>query len=256
MARVILPSMRLDPAQEQRRLDALARYDVLDSPPEEVFDGLTRLVKRVFSVSMSTLTFVDGHRQWFKSRQGVAACETDRGPALCYAAIQQGAPLIITDAAHDEQFRDNPFVTGEPHIRFYAGFPLRSPEGEILGTLCVMDGKSRPFSAGDRDMLGEFGALAIEMLEMRRRALVAEGRGRSSPDAHQTLAAGQIAFNSGKSSMACTVRSLSRGAAAIDVINAAGVPDRVALVIASVGVSRLCTVTARSERRIELAFES
>ena len=120
------------PAQEQARLAALDRYDLLDTPPEESFDRVTRLTRRVFNVGMSTVTLIDGHRQWFKSRQGMANAETERGPALCNAAIDEPRPLIVHDTLADPRFAANPFVVGAPFIRFYAGVQLRTTDGYAI----------------------------------------------------------------------------------------------------------------------------
>lgn len=152
---------------DDRRLAALASYDIIDTPPEEAFDRLTRLTTRIFGVSMATLTFVDGHRQWFKSRQGVQSCETARGPAFCNITIAQDQPLIVPDTHLDERFRENPFVVGSPHLRFYAGAQLRTAHGVVIGTLCAMDSKPHSFSAEQVDMLKDLAAVAVNELELR-----------------------------------------------------------------------------------------
>jgi|GEM_PF-3592245 len=252
--------------REQARLDALARYDVLDTPPEETFDRLTRLAKRIFGVSMSTITFIDGHRQWFKSQQGMATCETDKAPAFCNIAIQQPTSLIVTDAAADERFLDNPFVVGEPHIRFYAGVPLRSPDGHAIGTLCAMDSRARDFSARDAEMLTDLSALAMEVLELRRLSAVktgsmAGGIGQSSlakefAHGRSVLKAGRIVFNNSRAIVKCTVRQLSPDTAVVHVISTAKIPDRIALMIDAEATSRLCSVSSRAEQHLALAFES
>ncbi|GJD54093.1 hypothetical protein OPKNFCMD_6874 [Methylobacterium crusticola] len=154
-------------AREQERLAALNRYDVLDTPSEEAFDRVTRLTRRVFEVPMSTVSLIDGHRQWFKSRQGVAACETARGPALCNVAIQETRPLIVPDTLADVRFAQSPFVTDDPHIRFYAGAPLRTPEGHTIGTLCAMDTKPRSFDAGQVAVLIDLAHIVMSELGLR-----------------------------------------------------------------------------------------
>jgi hypothetical protein len=253
--KLILPSPVTSAAvrSEQARLDALDAYDVLDSDPEPAFDRLTSLARLVFGVSMSTITFVDGHRQWFKSRQGLAACETDREPALCYAAVQLPGALILPDASADARFADNPFVRGEPHIRFYAGTQLRSPDGVAIGTFCAMDPRPRNFGAADGEILAELGGLTTDLLELRRKAAPPR---RPEAGTRHVLKAGRLIFDKAQAGIACTIRSLSAGGAGVDVLSTAGVPDRVALMIDSDGVSRLCTVAAKAERHLELAFES
>src|ERR1700743_1595508 len=111
--------MHMGNKDEDRRLQALAELDILDTPRELAFDRITSLCRRIFRTSMSTLTFIDGHRQWVKASEGVEHRETERRPALCYYAIQQDAPLVVTDTLLDPRFAENPFVIGEPFIRFY-----------------------------------------------------------------------------------------------------------------------------------------
>lgn len=117
----------MHPAQdpEVRRLEALAELDILDTPRELAFDRLTALCRKIFRVPMSTLSFIDGHRQWFKASEGMEARQTDRGPAPCNCAIAQQEPLVIPDTLHDPRFADSEFVRGAPFVRFYAGAQLR-----------------------------------------------------------------------------------------------------------------------------------
>lgn len=157
-------------ASEAERLAALDSYDLLDTPQEETFDRITRLVRRVFGVSMATVTLIDAHRQWFKSRQGVGPSETERGPALCNRVIEAAEPLIVPDTYLDERFADNPLVRGAPHVRFYAGVPLRASGGEVLGTLCAMDTRPRSFSDDDRATLLDLSRLIMTGLELRQLA--------------------------------------------------------------------------------------
>ena len=123
----------------KERLNELDRYDLLDTSAEEAFDRITRLVCRLFGVGMSTVTLIDGHRQWFKSRQGVSASETDRRWSFCRVPVAEDQPLVVPDTLDDMRFRDNALVTGEPHLRFYVGVPIRSSRGIAIGTLCAMD---------------------------------------------------------------------------------------------------------------------
>jgi diguanylate cyclase (GGDEF)-like protein len=157
--------------EEQLRLEELARYDVLDTPPEEAFDRITRLVRQIFNCSMSTVTLIDGHRQWFKSRQGMADAETPRMPALCHFAIRQNEPLIVPDTLVDGRFSQNPFVVGDPHIRFYAGVQLRGPDGHAIGTLCAMDDKPRAFGDAETGMLKDLANIVMNELELRTLAM-------------------------------------------------------------------------------------
>jgi diguanylate cyclase (GGDEF)-like protein len=152
---------------EDARLSALAKYDILDTPPEEAFDRITRLTTRIFNVPMSTVTFLDGHRQWFKAREGMAACETEKGPAFCNLVVQRGDPLVVTDTLADDLFKDNPFVVGPPFLRFYAGMQLRTADGTAVGTLCAMDTKPRAFGDDDIKTLSDLAAIVMSELELR-----------------------------------------------------------------------------------------
>ncbi|KPF72079.1 diguanylate cyclase [Bosea sp. AAP35] len=154
-------------ALEQARLDELDRYDVLDTPTEEPFDRVTRLVCRILKVQMSTVTFLDGHRQWFKSRQGLVECETDRSVAFCDYTIRQNEPLIVPDTHTDSRFIDNPLVTGPPHLRFYAGIPLRSSRGQNIGTLCALDAQPRVIGADQIAILSDLAGVVTDALALR-----------------------------------------------------------------------------------------
>lgn len=157
--------------REDARLDALRRLDVIDTPPEEAFDRITRLTRQIFNVPMSTITLIDGHRQWFKSRQGLTGSETPKAPAFCNFAIQQTQPLIVCDTLSDSRFRDNIFVTGAPHIRFYAGVQLRSEDGLAIGTLCAMDNKPRSFDNAQVAMLSDLAGVVMSELQLRTLAM-------------------------------------------------------------------------------------
>lgn len=152
---------------EDIRLFALAKYDILDTPPEEAFDRITRLTTRIFNVPMSTVTFLDGHRQWFKAREGMQACETEKGPAFCNFVVQRDDPLVVTDTLADDRFKDNPLVVGPPHLRFYAGTQLRTADGTAVGTLCAMDTQPRSFSDEDIRTLSDLAAIVMSELELR-----------------------------------------------------------------------------------------
>lgn len=158
---------RAEARSEEARLAALDRYDILDTPGEEAFDRVTRLAKRIFRVPIVTLTLLDGHRQWFKSSLGLAVCETDREPAFCNLAVEDDRPLVVLDAADDPRFAANPFVTGEPHIRFYAGAQIRTPDGHALGTLCVVDRVPRSFDEDEVETLTDLARIVSDELELR-----------------------------------------------------------------------------------------
>ena len=399
--------------QEDARLAALDSFDILDTPAEEAFDRITRLTRRVFDVPMSTITLVDGHRQWFKSRQGVAACETSRGPAFCSLVVREVRPLIVPDTLADERFVKNPFVLGEPHVRFYAGVPLRTAEGHCIGTLCAMDTKPRNVHADLAEILTDLARIVMSELELRRLAMTdaltstlsrrafrsefsrtfslacrhrhdlscimldldhfkavndtyghavgdlvlsqvaaacreelrkTDGLGRvggeefaillphtglasairvaeklraaiaqlrvstpqgilrvtaslgvaaldgsvGDPDAllrhadaalyaakengrnrcleykpvaiaqqqirRRVLKAGQISFNAGRSSIDCTVRSLSEDSATVSIVSSAGIPDKFKLLIKTDDFSRLCRIVTKAEQHLDVAF--
>lgn len=140
------------PDDEEDRLNALGKLDILDSVPEECFDRLTSLAANIFDVPIALVSLVDKDRQWFKSRHGLEAEETPRDLAFCAHAIMSVQPLIVPDTHGDIRFRDNPLVTGEPHIRFYAGAPLVTTVGFKLGTLCIIDRKPRPEGLSPRQI--------------------------------------------------------------------------------------------------------
>ena len=133
------------PANEAERLAALYRLEILDTPAEERFDRITRIAAELFDVPISYVALLDNDRQWFKSSCGLNVSETPRDVSFCSYAINENKPLVIPDALADERFRDLPIVTGEPHIRFYAGCPLAIPKRLNVGTLCVADIKPREF---------------------------------------------------------------------------------------------------------------
>ncbi len=143
----------------------------MDTPREAVFDRLTGQAAEACGTPIAFVSLVDERRQWFKSRVGTNLQETPRDQAFCaYALFKPSEPLVVPDALLDERFADNPLVTGEPHVRFYAGVPLRSPEGRVLGTLCVLDTVPRRLSSAQMDKLGALAQQAAFELALRRRA--------------------------------------------------------------------------------------
>ena len=155
------------PADESSRLSALEAMRILDTPPDERFDRITRVAAQLFNVPISIISMVDADRQWFKSRFGLAARETPRSVSFCGHTILQPGVFHIPDAAQDPRFSDNPLVEGDPHIRFYAGVPLQAPGGEALGTLCLIDTQPREFSEVDQALLGKLAGWAQETLNQR-----------------------------------------------------------------------------------------
>ncbi len=147
------------PHNERQRLETLRALGVLGSPPEERFDRVTRLASRIFDTPIALVSLIDADRQWLKSKQGLDACETARDTSFCGHAILGDEVMVIKDALKDGRFFDNPLVTGDPEIRFYAGYPLVAPDGTKMGTLCVIDHQPREFSENDRLVLMELGRM-------------------------------------------------------------------------------------------------
>ena len=144
-----MPASHL-PLNEPQRLQALCSYNVLDTAPEEGFDDLTSLAAELCDAPISVVSLVDTDRQWFKSRVGLGMSETPRDQAFCAYALHSDQPLIVEDATRDPRFVDNPMVTGEMHLRFYAGVPLINEDKLTLGTLCVMGTEPRSLSVAQR----------------------------------------------------------------------------------------------------------
>src|SRR4051794_5631155 len=156
------------PVNEPERLAALRRYDLLDTPPEQTFDRITRLAAGVLGMPISLVTLLDETRQWFKARHGLNITWTRRDIAFCAYAILETDTLVVPDATVDERFAANPLVTGEPHARFYAGAPLVTPDGHVLGTLCVLDQAPHPeFSEQQRFLLRDLADLVMIEIEAR-----------------------------------------------------------------------------------------
>ena len=153
------------PHNEAVRLKALRSLDLLDTPEEERFDRLTRMAKRMFRVPIALVSLVDEDRQWFKSCDGLAGPrETPRNVSFCGHAILGDDIFLISNTLADERFADNPLVAGEPHIRFYAGCPLRSSGGVKIGTLCIIDTAPRDFDDDDAVALRDLASMVEDEL--------------------------------------------------------------------------------------------
>jgi signal transduction histidine kinase/CheY-like chemotaxis protein len=158
------------PEDEAVRLAELRALRMLDTPRDERFDCLTRLAAQVFGTPMAFLTLVDDCLQWFKSTVGAEISETSRDVSFCGHTILDEGFLVVRDATKDERFKANPLVLGPPHIRFYAGFPVRSSKGACVGTLCVVDSVPRDPSSSQLDALRDLARLAEAELQHQRDA--------------------------------------------------------------------------------------
>lgn len=160
--------------EEHQRLDALARYAILDTPRERDFDDIVFLAAQICDAPTALISLVDDRRQWFKAATGFEIAETVREIAFCAHAIAETETLVIEDARLDARFAQNPLVTGDPHVRFYAGAQLLTPDGLALGTLCVLDSRPRGLPDAQRLALEALARQVVSLLEMRR--LLAQSR--------------------------------------------------------------------------------
>ena len=158
----------LIPADEDERLAAVRRYDILDTPQDGAFDRITRLASLMLGTPIAIVTIVDHDRIWFKSTAGLEGVEQiDRDPGLCASAILSTEPWIVSDARTDPRALANPLVAGEFGLQFYAGSPLRTADGYNLGTLCVIDREPRELDDDQVRVLQDLAALVVDELELR-----------------------------------------------------------------------------------------
>ena len=161
--------------KEKERLKNLESYSIMDTLPEEDFDNLTAIASEICDSPIALVSLIDNKRQWFKSHHGLAATETPKELAFCAHAINDPHDIfIVEDARKDERFHDNPLVTGEPHVTFYAGVPLSSEEGLPLGTLCVIDNKPKDLTKTQRKSLNALSKQVMNLLELRKKKILFE----------------------------------------------------------------------------------
>ena len=176
------------PIDESARLDALHSYQILDTDPESIFDDFTFLAAHICDTPISLISLLDDQRQWFKSRVGLGAQETPREFAFCAHALETAPSLLIVeDATRDQRFVDNPLVTGNPNIRFYAGSPLVTPSQQALGTLCVIDSKPRVLTEDQLSCLQALSRQVVAQLESRRNGLRLEKAAQENERQRQEL---------------------------------------------------------------------
>lgn len=159
----------MDPS-ESRRLAALRRYDILDTPPDGAFDRITAMASRLLGTPVAIVSLVDEDRIWFKSHHGLDVEQIDREPGLCASAVMGTDAYVLTDASIDPRSLANPLVAGQFGLRFYAGVPLRTREGHNLGVLCCVDFRPRDVSEQEMAHLRDLAAIVMDEIELRRAA--------------------------------------------------------------------------------------
>lgn len=153
-------------SQEANRVEALESYRILDTAPHPSFDCLTRAARAAFDVPIALVSLIDAQRQWFKSCLGLDLRETPRRFSFCTHTIEQSGVYVVENAAEHERFRDNPLVTGAPHIRFYAGAPILDHEGYALGTVCVIGDRPRDVTVREGELLTALADCAMNAITL------------------------------------------------------------------------------------------
>lgn len=160
-----------DAAQrEAARLQALEAFDLLDAPRDPGFERIVRLIKAVFTVDIALVSLIDAHRQWYTAQSGLAGEQLPREDTFCRHVVDCEEPIVVQDASKDWRFSQHPAVTGEAHIRFYAGVPLKTADGHTIGTVCAIDRRPRSFSARDLEVLKELSGAAMDRIELLQSA--------------------------------------------------------------------------------------
>ena len=158
-------------ATEESRINALRMYNIVDTAAEQAFDEIVHLAALICQTPVALISLVDEKRQWFKAKTGLSLNETARDIAFCNYTIASDEIFVVPDALQDERFKDNPLVTGDPNIRFYAGMPIKTPDGHNIGTLCVIDTVARELDNNQRELLGTLTHSILHLLELRKNTL-------------------------------------------------------------------------------------
>jgi len=155
------------PANEEKRIETLKRYDILDTPPDGAFDRITKLAATIFRVPIAIISLVDTDRIWFKSHYGLSINQIGRDPGLCASAILSSDVYLVGDAGNDPRTLANPLVAGEFGLRFYAAMPLQTHDQYNLGTLCIIDKKPRTLTEEEREILKQLSQVVMHEMELR-----------------------------------------------------------------------------------------
>lgn len=157
------------PPDEEARLQSLQEHNLLDTLPEEVYDDVTRLASEICGTPIALLTLIDEKRQWFKSKQGLGVDETPREDSFCaHTILNPNEVFVVPDARYDERFHDNPLTTGDPHVVFYAGVPVKDADGHALGSLCVIDSRPRELTDEKLEALKALAKLVNTHFRLRK----------------------------------------------------------------------------------------